>query len=81
MFANVFGIHMDEGCQNMAAVVQRKTLYMTEEMTFTGYKGQFFSPFVCNKLQLCLSAPVTSVRALSHERQSPHLRSLTHETI
>lgn len=48
---NVFGIHMDDSCQNMAAVVLLKMVCTTKEMTFSECKGSFLC---LEELQLCL---------------------------
>lgn len=45
LLGNGFAIRMDEGCQNMAAVVLPKMLYMTRETTLIERKTFFFPPF------------------------------------
>lgn len=54
-----------------------KMLYRKREMTFSEEEGFWKSYYFVYGGLVC----VTSVRALSYERQSSHLRSLTHESI
>lgn len=54
-----------------------KMLYRKREMTFSEEEGFWKSYYFVYGGLVC----VTSVRVLSYERQSSHLRSLTHESI